>query len=94
MLRESNRGYGILVSSVRKESSAFYSLRDPTEVQISSYFICIVSYTLFLVFLLTELRKIIIVVIIIHAGHEVSATLGELEEAGRKEAREEINVRV
>ncbi|KHN09792.1 Putative glycosyl hydrolase [Glycine soja] len=36
MLRESNRGYGILVSSVRKESNAFYSLRDPNEVQIST----------------------------------------------------------
>ncbi|QCD81263.1 probable trehalose-phosphate phosphatase F [Vigna unguiculata] len=32
VLRESNRGYGILVSSVRKESNAFYSLRDPNEV--------------------------------------------------------------
>ncbi|KAJ1416027.1 Trehalose-phosphatase [Sesbania bispinosa] len=32
VLRESNRGCGILVSSVKKESSAFYSLRDPTEV--------------------------------------------------------------
>ncbi|XP_057421985.1 probable trehalose-phosphate phosphatase F isoform X2 [Lotus japonicus] len=32
VLRESNQGYGILVSSVRKESNAFYSLRDPTEV--------------------------------------------------------------
>lgn len=32
VLREKNRGYGILVSSVPKESSAFYSLRDPSEV--------------------------------------------------------------
>lgn len=32
VLRESNQGYGILVSSSRKESSAFHSLRDPTEV--------------------------------------------------------------
>ncbi|KAJ1379611.1 Trehalose-phosphatase [Sesbania bispinosa] len=32
VLREKNQGYGILVSSVRKESNAFYSLRDPTEV--------------------------------------------------------------
>lgn len=32
VLRESNRGYGILVSPARKESSALYSLRDPTEV--------------------------------------------------------------
>ncbi|PKI65751.1 hypothetical protein CRG98_013823 [Punica granatum] len=32
VLREGNRGYGILVSSVPKESSAHYSLRDPSEV--------------------------------------------------------------
>ncbi|XP_030532938.1 trehalose-phosphate phosphatase A [Rhodamnia argentea] len=32
VLREGNRGYGILVSSVPKESSADYSLRDPSEV--------------------------------------------------------------
>ena len=32
VVREKNRGYGILVSSVPKESSAFYSLRDPSEV--------------------------------------------------------------
>ncbi|KAL2555985.1 Trehalose-phosphate phosphatase A [Forsythia ovata] len=32
VLREGNQGYGILVSSVPKESSAFYSLRDPSEV--------------------------------------------------------------
>ncbi|KAK7264403.1 hypothetical protein RJT34_32012 [Clitoria ternatea] len=33
VLRESHRGCGILVSSVRKESNAFYSLRDPNEVK-------------------------------------------------------------
>ncbi|KAK6132178.1 hypothetical protein DH2020_034079 [Rehmannia glutinosa] len=32
VLREGNRGYGIIVSSVPKESNAFYSLRDPLEV--------------------------------------------------------------
>ncbi|KAJ7952474.1 Trehalose 6-phosphate phosphatase [Quillaja saponaria] len=32
VLRERNCGYGILVSSTRKESNAFYSLREPTEV--------------------------------------------------------------
>ncbi|MED6106867.1 hypothetical protein PIB30_008565 [Stylosanthes scabra] len=32
ILRESNRGCGILVSSVMKESSASYSLRDPNQV--------------------------------------------------------------
>ncbi|CAA2967644.1 trehalose-phosphate phosphatase A [Olea europaea subsp. europaea] len=32
VLREGNRGYGILVSSMPKESGAFYSLRDPSEV--------------------------------------------------------------
>ncbi|KAL6004936.1 hypothetical protein ACLOJK_005494 [Asimina triloba] len=32
VLREGNQGFGILVSSVPKESSAFYSLRDPSEV--------------------------------------------------------------
>ncbi|KAG7028374.1 putative trehalose-phosphate phosphatase G, partial [Cucurbita argyrosperma subsp. argyrosperma] len=32
MLRERNQGYGILVSSVPKETYAFYSLRDPSEV--------------------------------------------------------------
>ncbi|KMS98864.1 hypothetical protein BVRB_3g067590 [Beta vulgaris subsp. vulgaris] len=31
-LREENRGYGILVSSVPKESHAFYSLKEPSEV--------------------------------------------------------------
>ena len=31
-LRDGKRGYGILVSSVPKESNAFYSLRDPLEV--------------------------------------------------------------
>lgn len=32
VLREGNRGYGILVSSIPKESDAFYSLKDPSEV--------------------------------------------------------------
>ncbi|CAN1267112.1 Trehalose-phosphate phosphatase A [Linum perenne] len=32
VLRERNCGYGILVSSVPKESNAYYSLRDPSEV--------------------------------------------------------------
>ncbi|KAF3795252.1 putative trehalose-phosphate phosphatase 8 [Nymphaea thermarum] len=32
VLREGNRGYGILVSSVPKDTNAFYSLRDPAEV--------------------------------------------------------------
>ncbi|KAK9059231.1 hypothetical protein SSX86_021850 [Deinandra increscens subsp. villosa] len=33
VLREGNRGYGILVSSVPKESKAFFSLRDTFEVK-------------------------------------------------------------
>ncbi|KAL6906424.1 hypothetical protein ACP4OV_004025 [Aristida adscensionis] len=32
VLKASNQGFGILVSSVPKESDAFYSLRDPAEV--------------------------------------------------------------
>ncbi|XP_072983861.1 trehalose-phosphate phosphatase A-like [Typha latifolia] len=32
VLREGNRGYGILVSSIPKETDAFFSLRDPSEV--------------------------------------------------------------
>ncbi|KAK9665663.1 hypothetical protein RND81_14G127400 [Saponaria officinalis] len=32
VLREGNRGYGILVSSVPKQSHAFYSLKEPSEV--------------------------------------------------------------
>jgi trehalose 6-phosphate phosphatase len=32
VLRKGNKGYGILVSSVPKESNAFYSLKDPSEV--------------------------------------------------------------
>ncbi|KAK9276710.1 hypothetical protein L1049_006246 [Liquidambar formosana] len=34
VLREGNHGYGILVSSVPKETNAFYSLRDPSEVMV------------------------------------------------------------
>ncbi|XP_023636766.1 probable trehalose-phosphate phosphatase F isoform X1 [Capsella rubella] len=33
VLRDRNRGFGILVSSIPKESNAFYSLRDPSEVK-------------------------------------------------------------
>ncbi|KAG6503707.1 hypothetical protein ZIOFF_036031 [Zingiber officinale] len=33
VLRESNCGFGILVSNVSKETNALYSLRDPSEVQ-------------------------------------------------------------
>ncbi|KAI3468902.1 hypothetical protein Pfo_025565 [Paulownia fortunei] len=33
VLRKRNRGYGILVSTVPKESNAFFSLRDTSEVQ-------------------------------------------------------------
>ncbi|XP_012852560.1 PREDICTED: probable trehalose-phosphate phosphatase F [Erythranthe guttata] len=33
VLRKSNRGYGILVSTVPKESNAFFSLKDTSEVQ-------------------------------------------------------------
>ncbi|XP_039046777.1 probable trehalose-phosphate phosphatase F isoform X4 [Hibiscus syriacus] len=36
VIRESNLGYGILVSSVPKESKAFLSLNDPSEVKLSS----------------------------------------------------------
>ncbi|XP_051138441.1 trehalose-phosphate phosphatase A [Andrographis paniculata] len=32
VLREGNRGYGIIVSNVPKESNASYSLKDPSEV--------------------------------------------------------------
>ena len=32
VLREGNQGYGILVSAEPKDSNAFYSLRDPSEV--------------------------------------------------------------
>ncbi|XP_068669796.1 probable trehalose-phosphate phosphatase F [Aristolochia californica] len=32
VLRESNKGYGILVSTRPKETNAFYSLKDPSEV--------------------------------------------------------------
>lgn len=32
VLRKRNQGYGILVSPVPKETNAFYSLRDPSEV--------------------------------------------------------------
>ncbi|PIN21272.1 Trehalose-phosphatase [Handroanthus impetiginosus] len=32
VLKEGNRGFGIIVSSVPKESNASYSLRDPSEV--------------------------------------------------------------
>ncbi|KAH9603302.1 hypothetical protein KSS87_014634 [Heliosperma pusillum] len=32
VLREGNRGYGILVSAVPKESHAFFSLKEPSEV--------------------------------------------------------------
>ena len=35
VLREGNKGYGILVSSAPKESNAIYSLRDPSEVNLS-----------------------------------------------------------
>ncbi|KAK4745468.1 hypothetical protein SAY87_011780 [Trapa incisa] len=34
VLREGNRGLGILVSSIPKESSAYYSLRNPSEVEM------------------------------------------------------------
>lgn len=33
VLREGNHGYGILVSSIPKETNAFYSLKDPSEVK-------------------------------------------------------------
>ncbi|KAL6550201.1 hypothetical protein OROMI_020689 [Orobanche minor] len=33
VLRKKNRGYGILVSTIPKESNAFFSLRDTSEVQ-------------------------------------------------------------
>ncbi|WZZ75856.1 hypothetical protein YC2023_087226 [Brassica napus] len=33
VLREKKQGFGILVSSVPKESNAFYSLKDPSEVK-------------------------------------------------------------
>lgn len=37
-LREGGRGFGILVSSTPKESNAFYSLRDPSEVGVIHLF--------------------------------------------------------
>ncbi|XP_044476418.1 probable trehalose-phosphate phosphatase F [Mangifera indica] len=42
VLKERNQGYGILVSSVPKESNAFYSLRDPSEVQ--EFLSCLVRW--------------------------------------------------
>lgn len=38
VLRDGNRGFGILVSAVPKESKAFYSLRDPSEVHSFFFF--------------------------------------------------------
>ncbi|KMZ58413.1 putative trehalose-phosphate phosphatase [Zostera marina] len=32
VLRKANRGFGIIVSSIPRETNAFYSLRDPSEV--------------------------------------------------------------
>lgn len=42
VLKERNHGYGILVSSVAKDSNAFYSLRDPSEVK--EFLKCIVMW--------------------------------------------------
>jgi hypothetical protein len=39
VLRERNCGYGILVSQVPKETEAFYSLRDPSEVKLFLFFL-------------------------------------------------------
>jgi trehalose 6-phosphate phosphatase len=39
VLRERNCGYGILVSQVPKETEAFYSLRDPSEVKLLVVFV-------------------------------------------------------
>ncbi|KAF0922117.1 hypothetical protein E2562_024683 [Oryza meyeriana var. granulata] len=38
VLRQRNCGYGILVSQVPKETQAFYSLRDPSEVSSERFF--------------------------------------------------------
>lgn len=46
MLKKRNRGYGILVSAVPKESNAFFSLKDTLEVMtyISSIQFCLVNF--------------------------------------------------
>ncbi|TVU28935.1 hypothetical protein EJB05_20473 [Eragrostis curvula] len=40
VLRQRNCGYGILVSQVPKETEAFYSLRDPSEVRVMTLLPC------------------------------------------------------
>ncbi|XP_040989310.1 probable trehalose-phosphate phosphatase F [Juglans microcarpa x Juglans regia] len=42
VLREGNRGYGILVSAVPKETNAFYSLKNPDEVM--KFLNCLVTW--------------------------------------------------
>nr|GMD55548.1 trehalose-phosphate phosphatase A-like isoform X1 [Ipomoea batatas] len=42
VLREQNRGFGILVSPAPRESKAFYSLRDPSEVM--EFLRCLVTW--------------------------------------------------
>lgn len=47
VLREGNKGYGILVSSAPKESNAIYSLRDPSEVNLIFNWVYIFCLNLF-----------------------------------------------
>lgn len=56
VLRVGNRGYGILVSPVPKETKAFFSLKDPAEVQF-----CLLLFFLrfhFFFFSLVDLKAV------------------------------------
>jgi hypothetical protein len=77
VLRERKCGYGILVSQVPKDTEAFYSLRDPSEVNLSRYFsvlLCTLSDSFNLALWLKSASAC-------HTGDGVPQFLGEMEEA-------------
>jgi hypothetical protein len=71
VLRQRNCGHGILVSQVPKETDAFYSLRDPSEVRFSCPDPCAWS---------VSFDPAILIVLLCHAGDGVPQFLGEMEE--------------
>jgi hypothetical protein len=71
VLRQRNCGHGILVSQVPKETDAFYSLRDPSEVRFPCPDPCAWS---------VPFDPAILIVLLCHAGDAVPQFLGEMEE--------------
>lgn len=83
VLREGKRGYGILVSSVPKETNAFYSLGDPSEVRLIFWISFLGPHVVSLTFYITCSTVLMKRNPFCFAGHAIPRVTCEVEEKRR-----------